>query len=204
MLLNKASFATLHAVSDEETRYTLKAIHITETHTEATDGHILVRVSHPEVNESNFPVVEGMPPSNGAWKPALLDKATAVAVKKALPRERSMVILNHAQVRANGEGLAIAVTDLDRPQVFKPRPSTGNFPNTETFLLKPCEPQAVFTFNPDLLAALLKSAKEFGAGGNTTVKLTVYGPDKAVRLEARNDENQTWEALLMPCGERQP
>jgi hypothetical protein len=57
ILLNKHNLAVSAFASQEESRYTLKAIQVTERETVATDGHILARVSNPNIKPEQFPSI---------------------------------------------------------------------------------------------------------------------------------------------------
>lgn len=195
ILLNKANLqCVIPAVSDEQSRYTLRAVNVTKTHTEATNGHMLIRVSLPEQKPGNFPVVEGFN-ANGFEK-GLLPVETAKAVLKAMPKERHMPILNHAAISSHEGQVQIAVTNLKSPQVFQPVTVSGQFPNSDSLveLVTKQEVKATVTLNPEYLEALAKSAKQFGA---RSVKIEVRAEDKAVSMTATND-GQTWYGLLMP------
>lgn len=59
ILINKQSLKLADLAPKQESRYPINAINITQHETVATDGHMLIRVSHPKANISNFPMVEG-------------------------------------------------------------------------------------------------------------------------------------------------
>jgi hypothetical protein len=85
VLLNKHSLNVHEFAAQEESRYTLRAIHVTEQETVATNGHYLVRVSHPTINPNQFPVVPGF--KNGAAFKSFLFPVDAVKqLLKALPK----------------------------------------------------------------------------------------------------------------------
>ena len=135
MLLNKHNFAVADFVSKEQSRYTLQAIYVSDQGTCATDGHQLVRISLPAEKSKQFPSIEGVTPTNGHVKPFLLDVTAAKQIAKAVPKSKNLPILNHALVgEPTEQNACIAVTDLDNPQVFRPRTPSGNFPNVDAVI----------------------------------------------------------------------
>src|SRR5689334_19472708 len=116
-LLNRANFAVLHAVSKEESRYTLNAMHLDEDCTAATDGHLLITVSHPKARPDNFLCIDGLP-NSGADTALLIHVEDAKKIAKSIPRRTTMPILHHAAICRDDKGVARAgVTDLDSPTV---------------------------------------------------------------------------------------
>jgi DNA polymerase III sliding clamp (beta) subunit (PCNA family) len=203
-LLNKLNFLVAPFASKEDSRYTLKAVHVTPEYTEATDGHRLVRITTPKDSASEFPRVPGFTP-NGSPKSFLLPVDAAKTIQKAVPKTHIPVV-NHAAITGTGDEnkpVAIAVTDLDNPQVFQPRPVTGQYPNTDIVIPKD-DAAAVFQFTvrADYLAELCKAIQDFAGDGKYRpgiATLTFYGPSKAVRLDARNENtDQNLIAILMP------
>lgn len=191
LLLNKANFAVLNFVSKEESRY----MQVTPEYTCATNGHILGRVTTPNQKVAdNFPSIPGFTPNGHT--PFLMSKTTAERVAKAIPKDRVIPVLNHAAVSVDSESgeVTAAVTDLSTPQVFSQPKLSGQFPNSEQLWPK-TDPITEVTLNPDYMIALAKAAKQLGAN---RVTLKLYGPDKALYFEAKGDEGQKLDGLLMP------
>jgi hypothetical protein len=135
VLLNKHNFAVAQFAATEESRYTLRAVHVTEHETVATNGDYLVRVSNPKVDANNFPVMPGFR-NGGKFQPFNLSVDAAKEIEKAIPKKNHIPILNNALVAHYAETESepeivkpnIGVTDLDSPKVFNPRPCEGSFP----------------------------------------------------------------------------
>jgi len=205
MLLNKHNFAVADFVSKEKSRYTLQAIHVSDKGTCATDGHQLVRISLPGEKSERFPSIEGVTPTNGHVNPFLLDVTAAKQIGKAVPKSRNLPILNHAVVgEATDQNACIAVTDLENPQVFRPRTPSGNFPNVDAVIPKR-KPIFEIAVNASLLAGIVKAASAFTSEPNNDVLLRFYGKDEVVSVHSRNSETeQTFLALLMPLRMSEP
>lgn len=151
-MLNKANFIVTEFASKEESRYTLQAIQVRPEATVATNGHYLAWVSTDGQDPANFPVIEGFPGGDKYWKPFLLDVESAKQIAKALPKKTTIPVLQYAAVHVNGvtvespdgtktqdqdkgiQSVSLAVTDLERPQVFRPRVPEGTFPNFQAVI----------------------------------------------------------------------
>lgn len=202
LLLNKHNLNIAKIASREESRYTLKAIQVTDRETVVTDGHRLVRVTLPtECKPGDFPQLEGFTP-NGNGTPFLLDRDTALQATKLIPKKTTIPILNHAAVSAcKGEDgqvqqIQVCVTDLDHTQVLRPKPDNGRFPAWEC-VLPAGEPLAEVCLDASYIEELGKLLREFGGSG-LAVRIRVYGKEKAVRMDARNGDGQEMNAVVMP------
>jgi hypothetical protein len=201
LLLNKHSFTPAKILPKTAERYTCSALCITPEYTEATDGHRLIRVTNPTMKATNFPVIDGFSP-NGDPKRFLLPTKTALAIQKAIPSGESIPILNYAAVTtehgANGESLAVAVTDLAAPQVFRSRPETTKYPESADKVINPDTPPTFqVTVNAAYLAELATIAKGFSSGSAPNVTLTFFGTDKVIRMDSKGvDQHLTM--VLMP------
>lgn len=198
-MLNKHNLKVAEFVSNEKSRYTLDAILVTDKATVATNGHYLVWVSVPAQHKAkDFPVIDHAPQVTDEHPPFLLGREDAAKILKALPRKPSTPILECAGVVVKGTQPIVEVTDLDCPQVFRPRPPEGKFPEWENVMPKE-EPVAQFAVNAAWLAKLAKFAAEVDSGDNPMVVISFWGPDEAIRLEcADRDGEQGMTALLMP------
>lgn len=199
MLINKHNLDVVKFVSKEVSRYTLQAIEISDKGTTATDGHSLVRVSLPATESKNFPGIEGFAKVDALPEPLLLSADAAKKLQSAIPRSNTLPILAHVAIGQPTETtLQFAVTDLDTPQIFKPRKPTGQFPNADAVIPKK---DAKFTIrlNASKLAALSAAAAAFSDDDAEMVTLSFYSSHEVMKLEASNQATgQTWMALLMP------
>lgn len=180
-------------------RYTQDAILVTDKATIATNGHYLVWVSVPAQHKAqDFPVIDHAPKVTDEHPPFQLGREDAAKILKALPRKQSIPILECAGVVVKGTQPIVEVTDLDCPQVFRPRPPEGKFPKWENGMPKE-EPVAQFAVNAAYLAKLAKFAAEVNSADKPTVVISFWGADKGIRLEcADRDGEQGMTALLMP------
>ncbi len=196
LLLNKHNLAVTDFASDEEPRYSLKAIKVTPGYTAATDGSILAIVTVPKTKADQFPTVPGFTP-NG-HKPFLLAKDICQKILKVLPRKTNIPVLKNACVSVDDEGNAqLAVTDLHNSQVFQQRPIEGNFPKLNAVF--PKHPVLKISFNAEYLLTIAKMVSKFANVRLPAVTLEFYGPDKAMKFTATSDDgDQKLIGLLMP------
>lgn len=199
ILLNKKSLKLADFAPKDEARYILNAIHVTETETRVTDGHLLVRVSHPKdanSKTSTFPVVPGFTP-NG-FKSALLATATAKEIAKATPAKEKIPILNYAAMSLSEDGsIQCAVTDLESPRVFSIKSMAGTFPNCDG-IMPPVPARFSIALDASLLLKIVKYASDFGDERCPAIKLQFWGEDKPIRIDCDSDRDQGMTALLMP------
>jgi len=204
VLLNKHSLNVHEFAAQEESRYTLRAIHVTEQETVATNGHYLVRVSHPTEKPENFPTVEGF--RNGAaFKPFLFAVDAVKQLLKALPKGKtvkSLPILAHACVghyEENGESKPnISVTDLENQQVVTPKTVPGQFPNWQA-VIPTAAPKFEIYVSAEYLAQLARSAAQFSDCEMPVIRLQFTDANSAIRIDARNNETgQGFTGVVMP------
>lgn len=205
-MLNKWNLKVGEFASREESRYTLKAIQVSKDATVATDGHRLVWVSTERSTAASFPQIDHAPSAQDDYPTFLLPTDAAAAIAKAIPKKSTLPILLTAGVAVIDGQPVVMATDLATPQVFRPTPPSGTFPNWEAVMpAKSAEPIATITLNAAHLAQLAKFAAEFTSPANSrnhsahALRITVYGADKAVRFDAYNrDTDQGMTSLIMP------
>lgn len=203
-MLNKHNLSIAEFLDGKESRYGIHALHVTPEGTIATDGESLVRVTAPNLKAENFPVFGDFKAAD-KFKPFSLPRSSAIAIEKALPKRATIPVLNCAAIDPRtdkGDEAVIGVTDLDNPQVFRPRKEKGNYPDYTT-VIPPLEgekgPKFTITFDARKLAKLFKSAAKFTDDYNARVTVHLYAPDKAARFEARNEgTGQEWTGICMP------
>lgn len=156
-MLNKHNLTVAQFASKEANRYTMNGILVTPDATVATNGHYLVWCgTEPERESEDYPQIEGFKGASDAFKPFVLDRDAALAIAKVTPSKENIPILNHVAVSEDGS--QIAVTDLDRPQVFPVRGMTGKFPQYEQVI--PKLEDAVFAISVDA-SYLAQIARQF-------------------------------------------
>src|ERR1041385_2805119 len=172
MLLIPKALQVVKAASKDETRFALCGIRIEpDGATVATNGHILARFRptiHPDPKE--FPAVEGcsaVDPDGAALAPFTIPTDSVNALLKALPKQKGRVlpILNHialdvAETNRNGHAVC-ATTDLENPQVIRPRKIDADFPTYENVYPKG-KPQMVIGFSLAAFRDALETLKATG------------------------------------------
>ncbi|MDP1813221.1 MAG: hypothetical protein Q8K92_02110, partial [Leadbetterella sp.] len=156
LLLNKSSLDVVEFASKEQNRYpAIKGLHITENFVEATNGQILIRLSHPKfADPDDFPVTPGEP----------FDEINFILLNESLkgikvPTKIHLPILSNVCLSKEGEMINVSTTDLQTMRTVKIKPEEGEFPDTENFLDKSIDIEnndewKMFTVNSDLLKTL--------------------------------------------------
>lgn len=201
ILLNRNNLAVRFAASDETSRHALRAILATEHETVATDGHVLARVSVPDIKAESFPQVNGFNP-NGFTR-GLIPVDSCKDIERAIPKSKNLPILNNAAITTEHVGerdvIMVATTDLDTPKVFTVRQPEGSFPAWDSDSLWPSDAAAIdICFNASLLASVAQAASKFSDRGTETIRLRFYSADRAMRFDLVNSDGQEMNGLLMP------
>lgn len=184
-MLNKHNLSIAAFASKEASRYTLQGILVTPEATVATDGHRLVWVSgEPERESKDYPQVPGFAGASDSFKPFVLSRDAALAIAKVTPSKERIPILNHVAVAEDGS--AMAITDLERPQVFPVRKVEGQFPKYD--LVVPKWEDATFRVSVDAsyLAEIAKAFAQFSSDRSHAVVLSFY-KDKLVAVEGAEE-----------------
>ena len=200
LLLNKFNFLVTDFLSQNESRYTLNGVNVSTKGTEATDGHVAVRISLPDQKGSvNYPSIRNFTPEHSP-KPFLIPRDTAKRLRSAIPKDKNIKILNHVAVGQGDEfTLELAVTDLNKTQVFQPHKMNGKFPDVDSvFALAEKDAQFEIAVNPDYLMRICRAAKSFTKNRFPAILLRFSSATGALGLYAKNDEGQTMSALVMP------
>lgn len=208
-LINRNNLLATKFASQEESRYAINAILVTEHETVGTDGHILARVSLPNVPTERFPAIDGFTP-NG-FTSALLPVKTAIDIEKSIAKKNSNYpILENAAITTHDNKIQVAaIADLSAPKVITVHPVDGQFPNWERRFDRPTtevdgqEVELPYTTDITLSAELLKrvadaAIKFAGKQAGAPVRLRFTTPNNAVRFDVTNDEGQEMNGLIMP------
>ena len=207
MLLSRKQLAVSGAASTEENRMAINCIRINaDGKIQATDGHIAVIFTPGEtLDEKEFPSIEGLTVADDSTLaeqlvPFSLHRDSCATISKTIPKKSRMPILNLARldvVQTNKNGCAvIGVTDLESPQVLRPKKLDMQFPN-----MSKVEPQG----DPALIVgigieALEKLIKTLKALEMKNFKLSLYGNETGpMAIDACNSAGDSVHCLLMPC-----
>lgn len=194
MLLTKAELDLHKFASKDASRYTLQALCVNSEVTVVTDGHILASVNHDGLKDKDFPVIPGLVPKEFPKGQSMLIPIEAAAqAAKAIPKKTTIPVLTRA---ALGEDRKLYVTDLASSASYGDgQPFPGQFPNWEMIIPKE-KPVFQVAADPTLLERIAAYLRHHGA---SSVRLTFYGEDRAIRLDAKmRDDGQQAMFLLMP------
>lgn len=213
MLLNKHNLKLVAVASEDELRPALQGLHVTDEHTEATDGHILFRMSLPSyVKDDDFPKVKGFEVKKSDGADFTIPTDAAVQLSESLPTKSAMPILGYVQIDPAVEGgvakyIRVATTDTDVERINRIRLIDVPYPKTDN-LFSTDEPAFRIKFNPALLAKALKVAAEFQDKFLPEIILEIPQPkdgDKwghgALVIRAKNEQGQELTGLVMPMRE---
>jgi len=221
MLLSKANLEAAKFI--KSTR--LPDLHITNTATEATDGHLAVRVALPREPVAEFPACQGRDPvENGG--PLLITPGDAAQIAKALPKPsetRRYPILQNAALLETADGQEtydFAVTNGQCGQIFNIPGQAGKFPDLDSIMRldraaqliadvlvlftgiprpTPIEPIAEFSVDAKLLASLCAFFAKYQGKDKAVIRVSVYADNKPIGLRNYETAEQQIEAVLMPC-----
>lgn len=227
MLVTKAHLCVRHAASKDETRPNLNGVRFRSVEnpdakpgdavyatTEATDGHMLIRVTAASSPDSEYPALPGYESSDAAPEPFTLPLGAADELKDVLQwagkRRGSMPILTNVLLdvpHANANGsVRFVATDLETQRKVEAKKIEGEYPNTDRVIPeKPTLPDgeaapASFTVDLNLLERVLKAAREGGFAGRTSVAARFYVTDplSALRIEISHPNVGELLAVIMP------
>lgn len=201
MLLDKISLAAVGCAGENDGRPALNHLNVTKDNVLATDGHILIEITHGETKAEEFPAIPGVDPLTVF--PVLLPVDAVLKVKKQIPNGRaSFPILRNALlgVAKDEPGVVLATTDLESVQRTNVRPTEGlTFPKTD--MIWPTK-KPVYQIGL-MLDVLTKAIDTLKAAGVKSVVFTGYDADgnKALRFDAfpNEDRDRRIKGLIMPC-----
>ncbi len=196
-MLNKANLQIAEIAAKEQSRFQISGILVTPTETVATDGHRMICVTTPaNPGVEHFPETPGITPTVD-FEPFILGRKDCLSIMKRLPREPTIPILGNAVVsKGDGNGVTLAINDLETATTFKAEKIKGVYPNYKKSIPEE-SPEYRILFGCDFLISVLRQIKDFAKEQPCPVAMEFYGPDKpmVIRKEARG---QTMTALLMP------
>ena len=201
-MLNKHNLNIAAICPKDPSKYSIAGINVTETRTEATDGHMLLVVDRPKLDIQDYPVIDGFT-ATAQHNSFILDAKSALDISKAIPKKSTLPILQNAvigeQTNTNGNAY-IAVTDPDRPQVFSPRKLDVNFPKLDDYIPKLEDAVFRISFNAELLAKLSKLMADISTDKQGhVITLSFTDNTHAVRIDCDNvDTGQHAIGVLMP------
>jgi len=200
LLLNKQSLEMVAFASKNQSRYHMNSLHVTKDYVEATNGHILVRLSHPKTADPDeFPVTPGEPFDKIDF---ILPVESIKGIK--IPPKIRLPILANACLSKEGEMVSVSTTDLDIMQTAKVRPVDGEFPDTEQFIDKNIDEEEgnewkMFTFNADNLKLLANYVSRQNGREQIPITFWIKDPEGPIHFRFKfSDAEQEGRGVLMP------
>lgn len=170
--------------------------------TVATNGHILVKVSRPDGDVDEAPMIAGEKPNNDFGE-FTLDVESIKKIKKGLPQKsRTLTILENAFVIGKGDTRRLVATDL-ASVVSAGAKDGGGPPNRARDVdhwQPKTDPAVTIKMNAESLIRILKVMKEAqGDKQAYPVTFKIWSDCDAVRMDAENImTGQKIEGLIMP------
>ncbi len=200
ILIHKKMGVLAKHVSTDGSRPFLEGVHVTNNQLEVTDGHVAVRVkiTTPTPAE-DFPVVSGLPQTNGNFSTIIPADAWAQAFKAVPKKTRAPILENVAIAHSeNRQQIVLASTDLGTARVSPTTPIAGQFPNVDNVFPKDT-PATTIRVNAAQLSKLLASLATLAEDRTTTVTLNIYSPNSPMLLTVDTPtDGYTVEALVAP------
>jgi hypothetical protein len=193
MLLNKHNLNIHKFCATEESRYTLRAILVTKKETVATDGHRLIRVTVPEMNDSLFPSVPEFKADDIDGRILL----HADAAKASIPKGKQTIpVLSTAKLGQEDGSARAVTTDLDLQHIVQGRKVEGEFPKWEA-VIPTKKPAFEVCLQAPYLKELAEFAEKFSESG--IIRVRFYGPEQPVRFDCQDmGSGQGMTAVIMP------
>lgn len=203
--LDKKHAALAPIAADEGTRYVLHGIHVEvlengdgAVRLTATDGKALLSVKHTGEREDHIPEFDS---PNGLTEATIPAKELAKALKSAGSRKaqanRIPVSLGE-DVRGEDDVATIHSWDGETQERIKTL--DGNYPKYQEVVPDASQAEFVVSFNPALLAKVLKSMADLKAGDTQTksVKLHFIADNRPLLITGACDNGDEITAVAMP------
>jgi len=195
ILLSHASLEVTAFACKDQSRYGLNGLHITDKYVEVTEGHILLRLYHEEVDSDEFPDTPGQYFQNGVDCVLPSEDVKKVVIPKKVG---NLPILKNACLTQENGAILVSTTDLSIMQTNKIRPIEIEYPDTDQFLK---EPEGGITFAVD--AKLLKILTDYlnkveKEKDVVKVVFNVVDPGSPIRFSFELSNGQRGEGALMP------
>ena len=153
-----------------------------------------------KLDPMEFPVIEGMSPVDGdSLAPFILARDSCEQIRKAIPKKTHMPILGTVALdvtQTNANGCAVmAVTDLENPQVFRPKKIDGNFPDWKAIVPEAGKGVKI-GFTLEVLEKMLSTLKALDV---RCFSMEITDGLSPVRVEAKTRDQDNVLAVIMPC-----
>ena len=201
-MLNRHNFSIAKlAPKGSGARYTPAGIQVTPDGTAVTDGHMAVTVSATSTMAAEFPFVNGSVPVDD-FLPFVMKRADAEEVAKQAPKKQAYPVLDHigigAETAHNGH-VQILITDLDSPQTRNFNKTECAFPDLAKVTPLRGESESTVYVDADQLIPMLQQAQKFhGKARGKGITIRLFGSDRVLRVDAKNEQGQEFMGILMP------
>lgn len=195
MNINEKNLLVTKAAITKEARPYANVMRITNEYTEATNGHIAVRVSLPfQVAVEELP--EKLANETGNIENAVI---TTTGLDKIKVPKKSLPVLQQIYIK-NGDGVKFSTFDLETMQTIEAKKAEITFPNIDKILPSKQKETPVFkiAFDARLLKQLWEIIDKFKKDENyAAFTFSFYKNDGAVECKAVS-KGQTLTAAIMP------
>jgi hypothetical protein len=205
MLLNKKVLSLVNVASTDATRQTLCGVYIEPDGSGVgCDGHMLLKFTPcAPWDAKEYPAMEGLtiaedPPTE--LKPFILSRDACTQIARAMPKKchfpvlRDNIALDVGATNDNGAAL-MATTDLENPQVLRPRKVEGEYPDYRK-VFPDAKPQVEVGLSVANLEKLVKAMKALNV---EAIKVGVIDSVRPVIIKAETkDRDGTIDGLVMP------
>ena len=180
-------------------------LHVTNNYTEATDGHIAVRVEAMKQDPSDMPGCPGeinQSPIEEDFS-VIISKDNAVKLLKSLPKSRLPAIDQKTWVYSNDkEMIGFSMTDLESWTPLILRKEEAKFPDIDACLPKENKQGFEITLDANILSKL---ANFYASNCKNSIKLIFHkqengdpDPQGIIMFQGETEDDQTVSSLLMP------
>lgn len=195
MNINEKNLLVTKAAITKEARQYANVMKITNEYTEATNGHIAVRVSLPfQIAVEELP--EKLANETGNFESAVINTTGLDKIK--VPK-KSLPVLQQIYVK-NGDGVKFSTFDLETMQTVEAKKAEITFPDIDKVFPSEQKETPVFqiAFDARLLKQLCEIIDKFKKGDNyAAFTFNFYKNDGAAECKAFCD-GQTLTAAIMP------
>jgi len=196
MNLNKKSLLVSKFAGDKrEEREAFKCIHITNDYCEATNGHMLIRITNPEQYKKDDLPDELSGYAGKLEKDFIITKDSVSGIKftkiNTLPALDGQIYIKDDKDNVN-----ISSTDLSTINKVNIKKEDHKYPNMDVVFPK-TKPKFRVSISPKYLETISNVAKNFTETG---LVLDIYGnPKSPIVFNAKDDmSGQSMTAILMP------
>jgi hypothetical protein len=217
VFLNRANLASVQLASKDASRVHLHGLHVTPDETVATNGHALIRVKLPSVDDESateFTRIAGESANGAGFSPVTLPAKAVEAAAKRMPNRPQGALQGISRLSTEGTHATLVTTDGESttPSKFE-LDECDMFVDYESVLPKD-EPTLSIGLNAGLLATVFKVLAQITAVRGTQklqpVKCDVFTDSdengkprtpvtRALRLTCETASGQEVTVIVMPC-----